>query len=102
MGVANHLLTGMILQEGPWFWNKPTVYGSEILHQLSLVVYPSIYKVLCILRGCLGFWTINSSIPFISLANLKYFTNLDFPEIRSPISLTKLQHLGEIGRVSSL
>ena len=35
----------------------PTVDGSEIrrLHQLSLVVYPIVYKVLYIPGGCLGF-----------------------------------------------
>ena len=34
---------------------RTTVDGSEILHQLRLVVYPTIYKGLYIPDGCLGF-----------------------------------------------
>ena len=40
-----------------------TVDGSEILHQLRLVVYPIIYKVLYIPGGCLGFLML---VPLIS------------------------------------
>jgi len=34
----------------------------EILHQLSLVVYPIVYRVLYIPGGCLGFQPINSML----------------------------------------
>ena len=36
------------------------------------------------------------------LSKLSYFTNLDFPEIRGPISLPKRYLLGEIGPVFSV
>ena len=47
-----------------------SVDGSEILHQLRLVVYPIIYRVLYIPGGWpWDFWTINSSVAWIT-ANL--------------------------------
>ena len=45
----------------------------EILHQLSLVVYPIIYRLLYIPHGCLGFLPINSSsndLPFWEISEL--------------------------------
>ena len=37
-------------------------FMEEILHQLSLVVYPIVYRVLYIPGGCLGFQPINSML----------------------------------------
>jgi len=43
-------------------FNCHTVDGSEILHQLRLVVYPIIYKVLYIQVGCFGISSINRTV----------------------------------------
>ena len=68
-------------------WNHPkevtdhgdTVDGSEILHQLRLLVYPIIYKALCIPGGCFG--VLSHQLVYGEWSNSKDLSSLVAPTV---------------------
>ena len=80
--ITEHLSKGNLLDQSWTSWNgqNTVIYGillmDKILHQLRLVVYPIIYKVLDIPGGCLGF--LPSTVCAISTDWFELFINCIF------------------------